>query len=200
MLGRVPSFARCFFHFQRNSGFMKILYSLLKYVCVCVCVCVHMRSAYLADRTCLKQLDLTRSFLQFVIPTLSTHEKQLSNVIHICIWGEQGLSGKVNPLGKQALLWRGHWGLPLSSFFLPLPSQVFWESLIHRNEIYCLSRRQSSKSIVFLCQAFEKHWEAGKLALYSLLSTSSTYNAVILGYQVRAEQVYKSLFIFSYEI
>ena len=40
MLGRVPSFARCFFHFQRNSGFMKILYSLLKYVCVCVCVCV----------------------------------------------------------------------------------------------------------------------------------------------------------------
>lgn len=38
MPGHVPSFARSFFHFQRNSGFMKILYSLLK----CVCVCAHM--------------------------------------------------------------------------------------------------------------------------------------------------------------
>ena len=39
MPGHVPSFARCFFHFQRNSGFMKILYFLLKCVCVCLRTC-----------------------------------------------------------------------------------------------------------------------------------------------------------------
>lgn len=159
MLGRVPSFARCFFHFQRNSGFMKILYSLLKYVCVCV----HMRSTYLADRTCLKQLDLTRSFLQFVIPTLSTHEKQLSNFIHICIWGEQGLSGKVNPPGKQALLWKDIEVFPFPPSFFPCLHKFFENHWFTEMNLLPFSQAVLQKNCFSLPSFWKtlRGWEAG---------------------------------------
>ena len=164
MPGHVPSFARSFFHFQRNSGFMKILYSLLK----CVCVCAHV--LYILGR---ENLSETAGFdWEFSAHCHPYFINFWEAVIKFYPHLHPGEAGVVR---KSESPWEAGPPVKRSSFFLLLPSSPAFPSSLRitdsQKRIYCLSQRQFSKSIVFLCQAFEKNWEAGNLALYSLLNT-----------------------------